>query len=130
MTTERDKIKLMTCIQYIQQCYKKKRNKTTTKKLMCVNYATPFPGQLISRTAQISNLYLSISSTNSLIAPAPYNVPTFQTAFLISLILFHCLYQILTCANILYRGSRMNSTKLLCAEPCGDFFVNLRLKQL
>jgi hypothetical protein len=24
----------------------------------------------------------------------------------------------------------MNSTKLLCAEPCGDFFVNLRLKQL
>ena len=37
--TEHDKIKLMTYIQYIQQCYKE-RNRTTTKKLMCVNYAT------------------------------------------------------------------------------------------
>ena len=37
--TERDKIKLMTYIQYIQQCYREKKQ-TTTKKLKCVNYAT------------------------------------------------------------------------------------------
>jgi len=38
--TERDKIKLMTYIQYIQQCYKEKKQNHNKKKLMCVNYAT------------------------------------------------------------------------------------------
>lgn len=32
-----------------------------------------------------------------------------------------------TCANSLYSGSKINSTKLRCAELCGGFFVNFRL---
>ena len=38
--TERDKVKLMTYIQYIQQCQKEKKQNHNNKKLMFVNYAT------------------------------------------------------------------------------------------
>ena len=43
--TEREKIKLMTYIQYIQQCYKEKKQNHNNKKFMCVNYATDIQGQ-------------------------------------------------------------------------------------
>lgn len=33
----------------------------------------------------------------------------------------------MTCAKILYRGSNMNSTKLLCADACGCFLVKRRV---
>ena len=35
-----------------------------------------------------------------------------------------------TCENSLYNGSRMNSTKLRCADPCDGFLVNLRVREL
>jgi len=54
-----------------------------------VHISFPWPFNFLQST--YIYFILTIPFTNSFIAPAPYNIRTFQFALLMSLILFHCL---------------------------------------